>query len=591
MAQTMTRRDIAELLVQGRVINHEQAQQAREMSGKSGVDLGNVLTQNFAVKAFQVLQAKAYLANMRAFDLSANRPDSSLISLVPAGIAQRHQVLPVAKTNQNGQEVLVLAVSDPGNVMAVDEVQAATRMRVQTVLADQLLIAEFVERNYPSTPVPTATEEATPAQTNASSNSLAGEISSAVTDWGGPGDLDAADAPDDSDAVQGPIIRIAHAIIQQAVIQGASDIHIEPQVRNVRIRYRVDGVLHEVMQLPKMIHPPLSSRYKIMADMNIAERRVPQDGRIGISFQNKDFDLRVSCLPTQFGEKIVMRILDKSNVMIGLNRLGFFPDTLSALEILFSQPNGMLLVTGPTGAGKSTTLYSVLNRVNSIERNILTVEDPVEYQLGGVSQVQVNRKAGLSFSTALRSFMRQDPDIIMVGEIRDLETAELAIQASLTGHLVLSTLHTNDAPSSVTRMVDMGVEPFLVSATMIGALAQRLGRRVCDKCKEQIEIPASDLIPLGYRPERDDETIQISRGRGCENCRGGGYKGRIGIYELMHVNAEISELMVRRAPVTELTAAAKANGMKTLQADGLRKVLAGITTPEEVSRVVFTAGH
>ncbi|HEU4752871.1 MAG TPA: ATPase, T2SS/T4P/T4SS family, partial [Armatimonadota bacterium] len=281
----------------------------------------------------------------------------------------------------------------------------------------------------------------------------------------------------------------------------------------------------------------------------------------------------------------------KGNVMIGLHKLGFFPDTLAQLEKLFTQPNGMLLATGPTGAGKSTTLYSVLNRVNSVERNIMTVEDPVEYQLPGIAQVHVNRKAGLSFSTALRSFMRQDPDIIMVGEIRDLETAELAIQASLTGHLVLSTLHTNDAPSSVTRLVDMGVEPFLVSATLIGALAQRLGRRVCENCKEQYEVDASMLAVLGYVPESPTEKVTLARGRGCDACRQTGYKGRVGIYELMTVNEEISELMVRRAPVSEIRNAARANGMKTLKEDGLRKVLAGSTTPDEVQRVVFTAGH
>jgi len=411
-----------------------------------------------------------------------------------------------------------------------------------------------------------------------------------LKDYVGPTDEELA-AADDSELVQGPIIRISHSIIQEAVKAGASDIHLEPGTRFVRVRYRIDGVLHEMMQLPKHIHAPLSTRYKIMAEMNIAERRVPQDSRIGITFQNKDYDLRVSCLPTIHGEKIVMRILDKGNVMVGLNRLGFFPDTLAMLELLISQPNGLLLVTGPTGAGKSTTLYSVLNRVNSVERNIMTVEDPVEYQLPGVTQVMINRKAGLSFGTALRSFMRQDPDIIMVGEIRDLETAELAIQASLTGHLVLSTLHTNDAPSSVTRMVDMGVEPFLVSATLIGALAQRLGRRICEKCKEEYETPAEVLRPLGYQPKEANEMVTLWRGRGCEACRQGGYKGRIGIYEMMKTNEEISELIVRRAPVTELTRAAQANAMKTLQEDGLRKVLAGITTPEEIERVVFTAGH
>jgi type IV pilus assembly protein PilB len=328
-----------------------------------------------------------------------------------------------------------------------------------------------------------------------------------------------------------------------------------------------------------------------MSDMNIAERRVPQDGRIGISHAGKDYDLRVNCLPTLLGEKIVMRILDKSSVMIGLNKLGLMPDTMAQLETVITQPNGMILTTGPTGAGKTTTLYSVLNRVNNVDVNIMTVEDPVEYQLPGVSQVQVHRKAGLTFANALRSFLRQDPDIIMVGEIRDLETAELAIQAALTGHLVLSTLHTNDAPSSITRLVDMGVEPFLISATLICTMAQRLGRRICGNCKEPYEVKAGELRLLGHHAEDEDETITLWRGRGCEVCRQTGYKGRLGIYEIMLTNAEVAELISRRAPVQDVKEAALANGMITLQMDGLRKVLEGLTTPQEVRRVVFTAGQ
>jgi type IV pilus assembly protein PilB len=392
-------------------------------------------------------------------------------------------------------------------------------------------------------------------------------------------------------ADEAPIIRIAHTIIQQAVRDGASDIHVEPDRRGLRIRFRIDGVLHEVMHLPKHIHPPLVSRYKIMSEMNIAERRIPQDGRIGISHQGKDYDLRVSCLPTLLGEKIVMRILDKSSVMIGLNKLGFLPDTMAQLESVITQPNGMILSTGPTGAGKTTTQYSVLNRINSVEKNIMTIEDPVEYQLPGISQVAVHRKAGLTFATALRSFMRQDPDIIMVGEIRDLETAEMAIQASLTGHLVLSTLHTNDAPSSVTRLVDMGVEPFLISATLIGALAQRLGRRICASCRQEYEVDAEDLRMFGFVPEHPEHKVTLWRGRGCDNCRQTGYKGRIGIYEMMLINEEVAELVVRRAPLADVREAARANGMKTLKEDGLEKVLQGVTTPDEIRRVVFTAGH
>jgi len=588
MAQMM-RRDFGDVLVQGKVITQEQLNEAREVSSKKSVPVESVLEQQFQVDAFKILQARAFLAKMQAVDLNKTIPQPNVLGLIPPHLAQRHKVVPVTKVNQNGQEVLIVALSDPSNVMGIDAVAAACRLKVQPVLAQEMQIEDIISTQYQEAPMPVPTEEGAKAMEamddGSGMESLGSLVGGYTPDGGIPKDDEEADT---SDVVQGPIIRIAHAVIQEAVKAGASDIHIEPSPRHVRIRYRVDGVMHEVMQMPKYIHPPLISRYKIMAEMNIAERRVPQDGRIGINFQSKDFDLRVSCLPTLNGEKIVMRILDKSSVMIGLNKLGFFPDTLAMLEKLITQPNGMFLTTGPTGAGKTTTLYSSLHRINSVERNIMTVEDPVEYQLPGVSQVAVHRKAGLSFATALRSFMRQDPDIIMVGEIRDLETAEMAIQASLTGHLVLSTLHTNDAPSSVTRLVDMGVEPFLVSATMVGALAQRLGRRICENCKEQYETSAEAISVLDYQEEGN---VALWRGRGCDPCRHTGYKGRVGLYELMMVNEEISELMVRRAPVSEVRHAARANGMKTLKEDGLRKVLAGITTPEEVQRVVFTAGH
>jgi len=584
------RRDIGDLLVQGRVITQEELTQAREMHEKTGGDLGDVLVENFKVKPFQVLQAVAFLHKMKPVDLLQHPPEPSAINLVPPHVAQRHNVVPLMKSkDQTGAEALVVALADPSNIMALDDVRQACGLRVQPMLAMASQVEDAIAKHYGAAAAEPAAGNGAAASAMEPAGMAAVDMKSMFDEYVPSGGMsDDVAASDEDPTVQGPIIRIAHAIVQQAVGAGASDIHVEPSQRNTRVRFRIDGVLHEIMQIPKHIHPPLISRYKIMSEMNIAERRIPQDGRIGINYQNKDYDLRVSCLPTLNGEKIVMRILDKGSVMIGLNKLGFFPDTMAALETLFTQPNGMLLATGPTGAGKSTTLYSVLNRINSVERNILTVEDPVEYQLPGISQVAVARKAGLTFATALRSFMRQDPDVIMVGEIRDLETAEMAIQASLTGHLVLSTLHTNDAPSSVTRLVDMGVEPFLVSATLIGALAQRLGRRICDNCKEQYEADPEELARLGHQSE---EKVLLNRGRGCEACRHTGYKGRIGIYELMLVNEEIAELMVRRAPVSEIRNAARANGMKTLQEDGLRKVLAGITSVEEVARVVFTGGH
>ncbi len=581
------RRDAGDVLVQGKIITQDQLDQAREVAASRNLLLEDVLETEFSVDPLRVLQARAHLHNMKAIDLHQRPPEPSAISLVPAAVAQRHKVMPITRTVSAGSDVLVVAMTDPSNVMAIDAVQAAARIKIMPVLARTTQVEDAIKKFYGESATNGALTN--PNSTDTGPSIGMSGISDLVKDYGGSTEIADDDAGDLDETVQGPIIRIAHSLIQEAVKLGASDIHVEPGARHVRVRYRIDGVLHEVMQMPRHIHPPLISRYKIMSEMNIAERRVPQDGRIGINYQGKDYDLRVSCLPTLNGEKIVMRILDKGSVMIGLNRLGFFPDTLSQLERLITQPNGMFLTTGPTGAGKTTTLYSALHRINSVERNIMTVEDPVEYQLPGVSQVAVHRKAGLTFATALRSFMRQDPDIIMVGEIRDLETAEMAIQASLTGHLVLSTLHTNDAPSSVTRLVDMGVEPFLVSATLVGALAQRLGRRICEACKEQYEGDTEVLMALGFKS--DSASVTLHRGRGCDNCRNTGYKGRIGIYELMLVNEEISDLIVRRAPVTEVRHAAMAIGMKTLKEDGLRKVQAGITTSEEIQRVVFTAGH
>jgi len=359
----------------------------------------------------------------------------------------------------------------------------------------------------------------------------------------------------------------------------------------VRIRYRIDGVLHEVMQVPKYVHAPLISRFKIMSDMNIAERRVPQDGRIHVRHSEKEFDLRSSVIPTTLGEKFVMRILDKSSVQIGLESLGFDPSMLAELEKLIHQPNGMILSTGPTGSGKTTTQYSILNRINSVEINIITIEEPVEYQLDGIAQVDVNRKAGLTFAVALKYFLRQDPDVILVGEIRDLETSEIAIQAALTGHLVLSTLHTNDAPSTITRLVDMGVEPFLISSSVIASMSQRLARKICENCREPYDPPRDMLMGFGFDPDApENRDMVFYHGRGCENCRQTGYRGRIGVYELMTMNQEIAELIVKRASAGQIKEAALAAGMVTLQKDGFRKVLKGVTTVEELTRIVFTAG-
>ena len=430
------------------------------------------------------------------------------------------------------------------------------------------------------------------ASTSGPTGSTASELGAMLQ-----GDLDnligsAEDEEEDlgDGADEAPIIRIAHTIIQQAIRERASDIHIEPEKKGVRIRYRIDGVLNEIMSVPKHIQAPLVSRYKLISEMNIAERRVPQDGRIPIRFENKEYDLRVSSIPTSFGEKLVMRILDKSNVSLGIEQLGFAPDVQHDVEELTLQPNGMFLVTGPTGSGKTTTLNSILKQIATIEKNVCTAEDPVEYQVPGIAQVQMNKKAGLTFASALRAFLRQDPDIIMVGEMRDLETAQIAVEASLTGHLVLSTLHTNDAPSAIMRLSDMGIEPFLIASTVVGVLAQRLARRICKNCKEAYEAKAATLRRFGFELQNEDQTVTLYRGRGCDVCRGTGYRGRLGVYELFKIDEEIQDLIVRRAPLADLKATAKQNGMKELREDGLRKVLLGETTPDEVMRVVFTAG-
>ncbi len=392
-------------------------------------------------------------------------------------------------------------------------------------------------------------------------------------------------------ADEAPIIKITKVLIQRAIQERASDIHVEPYQDRVRIRYRIDGMLHDIMPLPKYVHAPLVSRLKIMSNMNIAERRVPQDGRIHVRHAQRDYDLRVSVIPTTLGEKCVMRILDKQSIQIGLDELGFSDHMLTRVHHLIQQPNGMLLSTGPTGSGKTTTQYNILTNLNSVEVNIITIEDPVEYQLDGLSQVHVNRKAGLTFAIALKYFLRQDPDIILVGEIRDLETSEIAIQAALTGHLVLSTLHTNDAPSTVTRLVDMGVEPFLISSSVIASISQRLARKICPHCKQPYEPRRDMLLGLGIDPDAPEiKEMTFYRGTGCDYCRGTGYRGRIGIFELMEMTEEIAELIVRRASAGQIREAAVASGMITLREDGIDKIMNGITTIEEVTRVVSTAG-
>ena len=584
------RMPMLEFLLKKGHIQKEQAEEAIKVSQQTKSPIDRVVIQlNFAGER-EVMEARAQEAGLGFADLDRMTIESSALNIVPERIVKNHSAIPVRKDGQT----LWVAMSNPNNVAAIDDLRVASGCRVVPVLAVKGAIEDAIVKYYGGGQVKKESDAApAKAAAPAPSANFAQIMAEARVkqDRDGGGEDEGGREDDAAAADAAPIIKLASAIIQQAISDRASDIHIEPGQRAIRVRYRVDGVLMEAMTVPRNLMAPLISRYKIMADMNIAERRIPQDGRIEVKYQEKEIDLRVSSIPTPFGEKIVMRILDKTSVQIGLEKIGFTEAHQLKIEELVSQPNGMFLCTGPTGSGKTTTQYSVLNKLNTVGVNIITAEDPIEYQLNGISQVQMNKKAGLTFATALRAYLRQDPDIIMVGEMRDLETAEIAIESSLTGHLVLSTLHTNDAPSATLRLVDMGVEPYLIAATVIGVLAQRLGRRIDADHKESYEVPQMDLRRFGFNVTDPDALVQLYRGIPHDNNRMTGYRGRTGFHELMTLNAEIAELIVRRAPLNDIKEASKANGMKELREDGLEKVLLGVTTPEEVMRVVFTAGY
>jgi type IV pilus assembly protein PilB len=582
------RMSMVQFLLQKGFLKQEQLDEAQKVSKQTGQDLGRVLISLNIVGEREVTQAKAHEMGYGFADLDRVQVDSGAINVVPERLVKLHSTIPIKKEGTT----LWVATNNPNNIAALDDIRMASGCRVVPVLAIPGAIDDAIKKYYGGGQTQTDSGSTLAAAASAVQTNFTGDARSAIakasltrTDDETRGDQEA-----EKMAEQAPIIQLANALIQQAIADRASDIHVEPQHRSVRVRYRIDGVLIEAMTVPRPLMAPLISRLKIMADMNIAERRVPQDGRIEVRSNSKEFDLRVSSIPTPHGEKIVMRILDKSSVMIGLEKIGFTEENQLKIEELVSQPNGMFLCTGPTGSGKTTTLYSVLHKLNTIGVNIITAEDPIEYQLNGIAQVGMNRKAGLTFATALRAFLRQDPDIMMVGEIRDLETADIAIEAALTGHLVLSTLHTNDAPSATLRLIDMGVEPYLISATVIAILAQRLARKVDPDNREAYEVPAIDLKRFGFNVTDPDEMVQLYRGVAAENNRMSGYRGRTGIHELLVMNAEIAEMVVRRAPLADIKAAAKANGMHELREDGLMKVLNGTTDPQEVMRVVFTAG-
>jgi type IV pilus assembly protein PilB len=553
-------KELGDILVEEGMISSDQLESAMAEQERLGRSLGRVLIEMGMVKEPDLVAALARQVGLDFIDLGDFQIDPNAVSLLPEPVARRYRALPIGFENSH----LVVAMSDPANVFAMDDIRTITGMEVKPVVATVADVDAAIRRygHFDRTAEDIATEAATQAE-------------------------DTADLEGMTTAVEdAPIVRLVNLLITQAVADRASDIHIEPMERDIRIRYRIDGVLHEVMRSPKNIQNGLVSRLKVMADINIAERRVPQDGRVGLVVGGKAVDLRLATLPTVYGEKVVIRILDKTSALLRLGELGFLDEAFERYEDSFRKPYGTVLVTGPTGSGKSTTLYATLNLINSIERNIITVEDPVEYRLAGISQIQVNPKAGLTFSNALRSILRADPDVLLIGEVRDRETALIAIEAALTGHLVLSTLHTNDAASAITRLIEMGVEAYLVASALDCVVAQRLARKLCSRCKEAFKPTEPELLAAGFADEEVGEIEALYRPVGCPNCGKTGFHGRVGLYEVMPVTEEIEQMAAERRASEEIRRLAVEQGMMRLRDDGLTKVRMGMTSLEEIFRVV-----
>ena len=561
---------LGELLVREQVISAEQLQKAQETSKRTREPLRNSLIKLGVVKEDDLTQFLAKQYGVPAINLAEFDIEADVIALIPKDVARKHRVIPVNRADKT----LIVAMSDPSNILAIDDLKFLTGYNIEVVVASEVSVTEALARYY---------------------EDKAEELKFDMDEMLSGIDEDVEYAKDESDAENvldlerasedAPVVKLCNAILLNAIKQGASDIHIEPYEKEYRVRYRVDGVLHEEMNPPLKLKAALTSRMKIMAHLDIAERRLPQDGRIKLKIgRGKEMDFRVSVLPTLFGEKIVLRLLDKGNLQLDMTKLGFEAGQLALFKKAIELPFGMVLVTGPTGSGKTTTLYSALQELNQVTDNISTAEDPVEFNLAGINQVQMHEDIGLSFAAALRSFLRQDPDTIMIGEIRDFETAEIAVKAALTGHLVLSTLHTNDAPSTITRLLNMGVEPFLVAASVNLVEAQRLIRKICSACKEPAPTPKDELKLLGAKDEEID-TAKCAKGAGCNVCGGSGYKGRIAVYEVMTFIDPLKELVLQGASGAELKMEAIRNGMRTLRMSGITKVCQGTSTFDEVGRI------
>jgi type IV pilus assembly protein PilB len=562
---------LGDLLVKANVINAEQLEQALREQKASNARLGSILVKLGFVSDEDVTNFLSRQYGVPAINLSYFEIDPAVVKLVPQETARRYQILPLSRVGAS----LTIAMVDPTNVFAMDDIKFMTGFNIEPVVASETAILAAIEKAYGSTQeedlekvMQSISEEEADVELQADEEELA------------LSDLERA-------ADEAPIVKLVNLILTDAVKRGASDIHIEPYEKEYRVRFRIDGVLQTIMNPPMKLKDAITSRIKIMAKLDISEKRLPQDGRIMLKMQiggkKKQLDYRVSSLPTLFGEKVVMRLLDKENLMLDMTKLGFEQESLDKFEHAILKPYGMVLVTGPTGSGKTNTLYSSISRLNQPDTNIMTAEDPVEFQLAGVNQVQMKESIGLNFAAALRSFLRQDPNIILVGEIRDFETAEIAIKAALTGHLVLSTLHTNGAPETISRLMNMGIEPFLVATAVHLICAQRLVRRVCKNCAEPLELPQQTLIEAGYSPQ-EAKTAKLMKGKGCSVCNNSGYKGRAGLYEVMEIDDEIRELILVGASAVELKKKAIERGMITLRRSGLIKVAAGVTTLEEIAR-------
>ena len=562
---------IGELLVKENLLSAEQLAKAREESRTKGGRLGAQITSLGYLDENELTDFVAKQYGVPSINLDEFEIESSVIQLIPEEVASKHTVIPVNRAGST----LILATADPSNIFGLDDIKFLTGYNIQPVVAAEEAIRRAIDRNYDQT---TSIED------------VMGDFDDS--------DIDLVTDDDDVDISElakasedAPVVKLVNLILTDAVKKTASDVHVEPYEKHFRVRFRIDGVLYEVMKPPMKLKNAITSRLKIMSELDIAERRLPQDGRIKLKMgRGREMDFRVSVLPTLFGEKVVLRLLDKSNLQLDMTKLGFEQSQIDVFTEAIHQPYGMVLVTGPTGSGKTTTLYSALSELNKASENLSTAEDPVEFNLTGINQVQMHEEIGLNFAAALRSFLRQDPDIIMVGEIRDFETAEIAVKAALTGHMVLSTLHTNDAPSTVNRLLNMGIEPFLVASSVNCIVAQRLARRICEECKEpDDEVSSEALIEAGMSEEQANSVAPV-RGSGCRNCSDTGFKGRVAIYEVMELREELKEFVLNGASALEIKREAMRLGMKTLRQSALGMLSQGITTLGEVLRV-STADH